>query len=126
MAAKMGADFRQLFSEQFGCEEKEFEQRIFNECLFRHSVPVVALLRRCRPELFREDLDLARELAATRDTGEVVSELNRFYGRNARERSFLRTRLYCRISGKRVLKLYRSLIRAAEEGAAERGVPKAA
>ena len=115
----MGADFRQLFSEHYGCGEEEFEQRVFNECLFRHSVPVVAVLRRWKPALFREDHDLVRDLAATHDTGEVVSELNRFYGRNARERSFLRTKLYCRISGKRVLKLYRKLARAAEEGSVD-------
>lgn len=122
----MGADFRQLFSEQFGCEEEEFERRIFQRCLFRHSVPLVAILRRWKPEWFREDFDLARELAFTTSTGEVVSELNRFYGRNARERSFLRTTLYCRMSGKRVLKLYRELARRNEDSVEESGVPNTA
>lgn len=110
----MEADFRQLFSERFGCGEVEFETRLFRECLFRHSIPFVALLRRWKPEIFREDYDLARELAATHNTGEVVSELNRFYGRNARERGFFRTTCYFRISGKRVLQLYRELARETE------------
>jgi hypothetical protein len=111
----MEADFRQLFSERFGCDGGDFEARVFKQCLFRHALPFVALLWRSDPEIFREDLDLVRELATARNTAEVVSELNRFYGRNARTRGFLRTTLYLRISGKRVLRLYRNLVREAEE-----------
>ncbi len=117
----MEADFRQLFSERYGCEQAQFEERVFKACLFRHSIPFVAVLRRWKPGIFREDYDLARELATTRNTGEVVSELNRFYGRNAREKGFWRTTCYFRISGKRVLRLYRDLVRGVEEPAAVEG-----
>lgn len=125
---RMDADFRQLFSERFGCDERQFEGRLFKACLYRHSIPFVALLRRWNPQIFREDYDLVRELASVRSTGEVVSELNRFYGRNARERGFLRTTCYFRISGKRVLRLYRDLTREDETqaGIEERPLAKTA
>lgn len=106
----MGPDFRQLFCQRFQVAPEEFEKRLFWMCLFRHSIPFVHLLSRWKPEIFREDYDLVRELAATHSRGEVVTELNRFFGRNRRVGGFWRNVCLFRVSGKRVLQLYRSLL----------------
>jgi hypothetical protein len=111
----MEVEFRQLFTERFGCSAEEFEERVFWRALFRHALPFAWLISRLKPSFFREDYDLLREVATARNTGEVVSELNRFYGRNARDKSVLRTELHLRVSGKRVLRLYRDLTRDQEE-----------
>jgi hypothetical protein len=112
---EVGADFRQLFCAQFDVAAEDFEKRLFSMTLFRHSVAMVWLLQRWKPEMFREDYDLMRDLASTVSRGEVVSELNRFYGRNRRVGGFWRNICLCRVSGKRVLNLYRELIREQEE-----------
>ena len=82
---------------------------MFTKCLFRHALPFTWLIRR-KQEFFREDVEMLRDIASARNTPEVISELNRFYGRNKRDKSFLRTRMFFRISGKRVLRTYRDLV----------------
>ena len=114
----MGADFRQLFCQKYGLAPEQFEQKLFWMCLFRHSLPVVYLFCRWKPEIFREDFDLMREVASCRSRGEVVNDLNRFFGRNRRVGGFWRNICLCRVSGKRVLQLYRGLIQEQEAGLA--------
>jgi hypothetical protein len=82
--------------------------------LFRHAVPFVSFLLRWNPEIFREDFDLMREVSHTCSRGEVVTELNRFYGRNRRVGGFWRNTCLFRVSGKRVLLIYRALIQEQE------------
>jgi hypothetical protein len=82
--------------------------------LFRHSIPFVALLLRWKPAIFREDFDFMREASHTCNRGELVTELNRFYGRNRRVGGFWRNTLLFRVSGKRVLNIYRALIQEQE------------
>jgi hypothetical protein len=38
--------------------------------------------------------------------------MNRFYGRNVRDRNWLRKTCYIRVSAKRVLRFYRALVKA--------------
>jgi hypothetical protein len=111
----MGLEFRQLFCRKFELEPERFEEKLFWMCLFPHAVPFVHLLFRLDRSIFREDLDLVRELATTRCRGEVITELNRFFGRNRRVGGFWRNVCLFRISGKRVLELYKALIREEEE-----------
>jgi hypothetical protein len=107
----MDADFRQLFCEATGCRPADFERRMFSRCLFRHAVAFKWLIRN-KEEFFREDLEMLRDIGSARNTPEVISELNRFYGRNRRDKSILRTQFFVRISGKRVLRVYRDLAAA--------------
>jgi hypothetical protein len=111
----MGADFRQLFCHKYELAPERFEQRLFWMCLFRHSLPFVHFLIRWKPEIFREDFDLMREVASTRSRGEVVNELNRFFGRNRRVGGFWRNACLFRVSGKRVLQIYRALLHEQDE-----------
>ena len=110
----MEMEFRQLFSQKSGTAAEHFERKLFYKCLFRHALPFAWVLERLSPNFFREDFEMLRDVATARNTDEVICELNRFYGRNARDKSFLRPLFYLRISGKRVLRIYRSLTRESE------------
>ena len=105
----MEADFRALFSQVYGCSPDEFENQMFSRTLFRHTV-LFAWLIRDKTKFFREDLEMLRDIASAHNTAEVISELNRFYGRNRRDNSLLRTNFFIRVSGKRVLQIYRALV----------------
>lgn len=111
--SSMDADFRQLFCAETGCEPAEFEARLFVLCLFRHALPARWFIQDER-KFFREDWEMLRDIATARNTAEVVSELNRFYGRNRRDKNFFRTRFLLRVSGKRVLQIYRRLMAGRE------------
>jgi hypothetical protein len=65
------------------------------------------MLTKLNPGFFYEDAGLIADLASASSHAEVLSELNRFYGRNVRDRNWLRKTFSLRISGKRVLRLSR-------------------
>lgn len=109
----MDVEFRHLFSEVCGVSGEHFERKLFSKCLFRHALPFAWLLQKWEPEFFREDFEMLRDIATARNTEEVICELNRFFGRNARDKSIMRTAFYFRVSGKRVLRIYREFSRAA-------------
>lgn len=113
----MEVEFRQLFSDKWGVDGAEFERRLFRKCLFRHALPLAGLIEKLDADFFKEDYEMLRDVASARTTEEVICELNRFFGRNARDRSFWRPTFYLRISGKRVLNVYRSLTRQTGEEA---------
>lgn len=75
------------------------------------------------PSFFDEDFGLARELSTAVSHGEVLTELNRFYGRNVRDKNWFRKNLSLRISGHRVLRLSRKLFRGEKH---QRQIPKPA
>ena len=119
----MDVEFRQLFSEVSGIGAEQFERKLFSHCLFRHALPFAWLLQKWEPSFFREDFEMLRDIATARNTEEVISELNRFYGRNARDKGILRTAFYLRVSVKRVLRFYRKLSRNATAANLESSLP---
>lgn len=126
MGARMSKSFQALYCSHFGSEASHFEADVFWKCVFRHAwLPARAIHRLC-PSFFHEDFGFLRDLATAKCRGEVLTELNRFYGRNVRDRSFFRKRLLLRVSGKRILALYRQLLRTAsvEEPRNNRGTQR--
>jgi hypothetical protein len=97
--------FRELFCDAFHCPTDQFEKTIFQRCLHRHAVPFARLLESQGPGFFKEDYDLIREIAEIRDNQTFRAELNRFYGRNVRDKSWLRGTFSIRLSAKRLLRL---------------------
>ena len=55
------------------------------------------------PNFFREDFELLQEISEVRDLGTLKQELSRFYGRNLRDKDWVRRTLQIRISGQRVI-----------------------
>ena len=120
----MDVEFRQLFSEKWGMAAEQFERKLFYRCLFRHALPFAWLLQICDKNFFREDFEMLRDVASARNTDEVICEVNRFFGRNARDKSFLRTALFLRVSGKRVLQMYRLLTKEDKNAPTETPTPE--
>ena len=101
--------FAVLWREHHPGADADFEDHLFWRCLTWHSLPLAKILIRWRPDFFREDFEFLHEVGFARTTEEVVGDVNRFYGRNVRDRSFLRRRLSIRVSGTRLLRAWHSL-----------------
>jgi hypothetical protein len=101
--------FRLLFCQRFACSHLEYEQQLFSRCLHWHVRLCAKLLARLNSRFFLEDIGLVRDLATAASHSEVLTELNRFYGRNVRDQNWVRKNFLLRISGKRVLRLSRNL-----------------
>ena len=114
---KPARSFKMLFCEGYNCPAHDFERQLFRRCVHWPALPLALVICRLRPSFFREDLAFIRDVGAAVSRSEVVSELNRFYGRNVRDRNWLRTTLGIRVSGKNVLQIYRALFRAARRHA---------
>ena len=107
-------DFKTLYCERFACSIQQFERQFLSRSLHRHARPFARLISRLSPAFFHEDCGFIRDLASASSHGEVVMELNRFYGRNVRDDNWFRKTFSLRISGKRVLRLSRKLFRSQE------------
>lgn len=105
--AKPANRFKSLVCEHLACSSEQYEQQLFRHCLHWHVVPLARVLARWNPAFFYEDSGLIADLASANSHEEVLTELNRFYGRNVRDRNWLRKTFSLRISGKRVLRLSR-------------------
>lgn len=101
----MEQNFRNLFCQRFDCPERAYERSVFWRCLYRHALPAAALIYWAAPEVFREDFELIREVGAMTDSEIIKREVNCFYGRNVRHKTWIRTTLLIRVSGKRLLRL---------------------
>jgi hypothetical protein len=98
--------FEVLFCRMKGCPSSEFQRRVFRKTLARHAVPFAGILRRCDPDFFREDMEFIRDVGAAVSRDEVVGELNRFFGRNLRDRNWVRRVFGLRVSGMRLLQIW--------------------
>jgi hypothetical protein len=104
--------FKAAFCEHFRCPPERYEESLFWRALFRHAVPLAFLARRFDPEFFHEDRDLIREVGAMTSQEIFRHEINYFYGRNLRDKSWLRSTLRIRISGNRMIRLWRTLMQS--------------
>jgi len=99
------ATFRERFCEYYKCGPEEFEQNVFWRTLHRHAYFLARWWHRRDPLIFKEDYDFIHEIGGVRDPLIFKSELNRYHGRNVRERGWIRGTLHVRVSGKRVIRL---------------------
>ena len=102
--------FKAAFCEHFHCPPERYEDALFWRCLFRHALPVAFLIRRFDPGYFTEDMDLIREVGATTSQQLFKNEINYFFGRNLRDKSWLRNTFKIRVSGNRLIHLRRRLL----------------
>lgn len=97
--------FNEAFCEQFACAPERFEQELFWRGLFLHAKLFALLFWSRRETFFREDFDLIREIAFVSCPEIFISELNRFRGRNLRDKNWIRKTFSIRLSGKKLVKL---------------------
>jgi hypothetical protein len=106
-----GEDFKTIFCRSHRCKPADYEQLCFVKNLFPHARLCVWLFHSKREIVFREDFELLRELASVTCPDTFRYEVNRFYGRNIREKSWLRRVFKIRLSGKKIRKMGASLLK---------------
>ena len=97
--------FRERFCEYYKCAAADFEERVFWKTMHRHAYLAARWYFRKDRSIFKEDLDFIHELGGVRDPLIFKTELNRFHGRNVREKGWLRGTFGVRVSGKRIIRL---------------------
>ena len=102
-------NFKTAFCSTYRCGPEDFEAAVFRRALFRHALLVAWWCRWRKPDFFREDLDFIHEVGALTDPDLFRQEVNYFYGRNLRDKGWLRTLLRIRVSGKRLMRIRRRL-----------------
>lgn len=105
------ATFRERFCERYGCAAGDFEEAVFWKCVHWHAWIFARILFPRDRNIFKEDLEFIHELGPVRDPLIFKSEVNRFHGRNVREKSWIRGPFHIRVSAKRVINLKNKLFR---------------
>src|SRR5437660_4407865 len=100
---------KSLFCERFHCSQTDYEERAFAECLYAHAKLVSPMLRKLRPDFFAPDFKFVRHLGMPTGTEEAASDALDFQDTNKGNRSFLRTGLRIRVSGRKAFRLAQSL-----------------
>ncbi len=102
-------EFQQLFCDRFGCQLTDYEEQMFRRCLYWHAKLIAPLLRRLKADFFAEDLKFVRYLGASTALREISQDLMTFRDANLARRSFWRTVLRLRVSGRKAARLARKL-----------------
>ena len=106
--------FRERFCEQYRCDLSTFEETVFWKVLHRpHGWIFAKFLFPKNRAIFKEDIEFIHELGGVRDPLIFKNEVNRYHGRNVREKGWIRGTFGIRVSGKRVMKLKNRLFRNA-------------
>lgn len=104
--------FRERFCEHYKCAPERFEEEVFWRCIHWHAGMLARILYSRDPSLFKEDFEFIHELGGIRDPLIFKSELNRFHGRNVRDKGWIRGTFHIRVSAKRVINLKKRIYRA--------------
>ena len=103
LPALWSRSFKEAFCQKHRCSSDDYEQKVFWKSLYRHAVPITYLIYSMAPDFFKEDFDVIKEIGSVIDPKVFTMEIDRFYGRNVREKSWLRRVFLIRISGKRLV-----------------------
>jgi hypothetical protein len=104
--------FQALFCKQFGCPPAEYERLAFRKCLYWHARWLAPFARQLKPDFFLQDLKFLQELGAATGLRETKQEMLNFQDANMARRSFWRTGLKIRVSGRKAGRLARRLFMA--------------
>ncbi len=96
--------FAESFCEDRKCDRARFTETVFTECLYRHAIPLVALLKLARREYFLVDWDLV-EVAADATNLALIRREIREYLMDSRNQGWWRRRANLRLSTSRLLLL---------------------
>ncbi|MGV3772782.1 MAG: hypothetical protein ACO1QB_07770 [Verrucomicrobiales bacterium] len=105
MEHQQGESFRTVFCRNYRCKPEDYEQTCFVKNLFPHARLCYLLFYGKKETFFREDFDLLRELATVTCPDIFSYEVNRFYGRNVREKNWFRRVAKIRLSGRKIRRM---------------------
>ncbi len=83
---------------------------VFFKALPFWAIPIAKWLLLRDPSIFREDFEAIREIAGVKTAGIFKSEMNRFHGRNIRDKGWIRGTLGIRLSAKRLIRLKNQIV----------------
>ena len=101
--------FQTLFCERFGCSDSRYEDQMFRRCLYWHARLIAPVLRKVFPDFFAEDLKFIGYLGTSTGLDEIRLDILNFRDANLSRRSFLRSSLRIRASGRRAGRLAQQL-----------------
>ena len=101
--------FQSLFCERFGCPPSEYEERAFKQCLYSHAKLLAPVPRKLKPDFFAADFKFIRYLGEVSGSCEAKANAADFQDANFAGRSFWRTTLRIRVSGRKAARLARRL-----------------
>lgn len=104
-----GKTFSESVCEQFGLHPNQYENVVFQRCLYQNARFLLPLLQYCNPSFFAPDRDFIRRVGNVRQRAELTRELDEFYY-HPRNAGWLRRRLSLRISCRRLVALAREVM----------------
>jgi|SRR5260370_594796 hypothetical protein len=107
-----GQQFQDLYCHRFNCLTSDYEERAFQQLLYRHAKLVAPVVRKLRRELFAQDLRFIRALGEATDLREAKAAAGDFQSMNITRKSFWRTTLKMRVSGGKATILAQQLFQA--------------
>jgi hypothetical protein len=102
-------DLKARFCERFSCPPEDYEFRAFTQCLYWHALLLAPFVFFLNTSYFRIDFELIRELGVVSHVQDADLALLSFQDANRATRSFWRTGLNIRISGRKAANLAREL-----------------
>ena len=99
--------------ERFRCPLSEYDEQAFRQCLYWHAKLLAPVLRKLKPDFFREDLKFIRYLGEATESREVKACAAA--GCQFPWRRFLRTTLRIRVLGRKAAMHAQRLISEANQ-----------
>ena len=107
--------FKAAFCECFGCAVEAFQETLFWKCVRPALRPVASLVRLLSPRFFRPDLEYLGQVGETTTWEGFWTLATRIHEDLALNHGLLRKGLHLRISGSRLIELYREITRHRRE-----------
>jgi hypothetical protein len=104
--------FQDRFCSRHRIPRDQFNDLLFRKGLFLHARLLAPIATRLWPNFFAEDLQFIQEIANVTCPDIVHFEINRFHGRNVREKRWMRRVARIRMSGRKLQKINRQLFKA--------------
>lgn len=120
-----GRSFSESVCEQLGLHPNQYENVVFQRCLYRKALILSPLLRCYNRNFFAPDHDFIRRVGQIRRREELLRELDEFYY-HPKNGGWLRRRFNLRISCRKLVALARKVMpELRASGSARYGLPPA-
>lgn len=101
--------YKAAFCQKAGCAPDRFPEEVFRRCLYPHAVPLAFLMGRLSSRVFSEDRKAIEQFGLSSSVGEVRNVIEDLRYVNHTNKSWLRTTLKIRVSGRRLFMLAEKL-----------------
>lgn len=102
--------FKEAYCAAYRCSPEKFDHRVFWKCVHRRALPLTVVIWAVERRVFQPDLEVIRALGAASSDVELRSVMEEFDNRCMVERSIRRTVFRMRVSGGRLMPLFRALL----------------